>query len=224
LARRKGKFEEADGGTIFLDEIGEMDINLQAKLLRVIQERELNRIGGNESVKFDVRILVATHKKLAEEVKNGNFREDLYYRLQGIPVELPPLRDRDKDILLIAKHLLSSFAKENNLGKVSISREAQTKLLKYGYPGNVRELKSVIELAAVMCDNNEIQEEDITFNSLEKEGQFLMDEMTLREYTFKIIRHFLNKHDNNVLLVASKLDIGKSSIYRYLKEMEDEGL
>jgi DNA-binding NtrC family response regulator len=224
IARRKGKFEEADGGTIFLDEIGEMDINLQAKLLRVIQERELNRIGGNESVKFDVRILVATHKNLAEEVKNGKFREDLFYRLQGIPLELPPLRDRDKDILLIAKHLLTTFAKENNLGKVSINREAQTKLLKYGYPGNVRELKSVIELAAVMCDDNEIQEADITFNSLEKEGQFLMDQMTLREYTFKIIRHFLNKNENNVLLVASKLDIGKSSIYRYLKEMEDEGI
>ncbi|WP_323756544.1 sigma-54 dependent transcriptional regulator [Roseivirga sp.] len=224
MARRKGKFEEADGGTIFLDEIGEMDINLQAKLLRVIQERELNRVGGNEAVKFDVRILVATHKNLAEEAKKGTFREDLYYRLLGIPIELPPLRDRDKDILLIAHHLLANFAKENGLGKVNLSKAAQTKLLKYGYPGNVRELKSVIELAAVMCDNNQIEEEDITFNSLAKEGQFLMDEMTLKDYTFKIIRHFLDKHDNNVLLVASKLDIGKSSIYRYLKEMEDEDL
>ncbi|MFT6215589.1 MAG: transcriptional regulator with GAF, ATPase, and Fis domain [Roseivirga sp.] len=130
IARRKGKFEEADGGTLFLDEIGGMDINLQAKLLSVIQERELNRVGGNESVQFDARSLVATHKNLAEEVKNGNLSEDLYYLLQGIPLQIPPLRDRDKDILLIAKHLLSTFAKENNLGKMTISREAKHKLLK----------------------------------------------------------------------------------------------
>lgn len=221
MARRKGKFEEANGGTIFLDEIGEMDINLQAKLLRVIQERELTRIGGNETVKFDVRVLVATHKNLAEEVKNGNFREDLYYRLLGIPIELPPLRERGNDVLLIARHLLSAFAKDNDLGKISLTKDAQAKLLKYGFPGNVRELKSTIELAAVMCDNNVIEAEDITFNTLEKEGQFLMNEMSLKEYTFKIIRHYLEKHDNNVLLVAKKLDIGKSSIYRYLKEMEE---
>lgn len=221
LARRKGKFEEANGGTLFLDEIGEMDINLQAKLLRALQEREITRVGGNEVVKFETRVIVATHRNLAEEVKNGNFREDLYYRLLGIPIELPPLRDRGKDILLIANHFLSAFAKENKLGKIRLSKEAQTKLLKYTFPGNVRELKSVIELAAVMCDENQIEEEDITFNSLQKEGQFLMEEMTLRDYTFKIIRHFLDKYDNNVLKVADKLDIGKSSIYRYLKEMEE---
>lgn len=222
VARRKGKFEEANGGTIFLDEIGEMDINLQAKLLRVLQERELNRVGGNEVVKFDVRVICATHRKLADEVKEGNFREDLYYRLLGIPIELPPLRDRDKDVILIANHLLQQFAKENQLGKIKLSKEAQNKLISYPFPGNVRELKSVIELAAVMSDDNVIEAEDITFNSLQKEGQFLLEEMTLRDYTFKIIRHFLDKYDENVLLVAKKLDIGKSSIYRYLKEMEND--
>jgi len=221
LARRKGKFEEADGGTLFLDEIGEMDINLQAKLLRVLQERELTRVGGNEVVKFDVRVIVATHRDLAEEVKQGNFREDLYYRLLGIPIELPPLRERGQDVILIAKHLLRQFAKENKLGAVKMSKEAQNKLISYPFPGNVRELKSVVELAAVMCEENEIEAEDITFNSLQKEGQFLFEEMTLRDYTFKIIRHFLDKYDNNVLLVAKKLGIGKSSIYRYLKEMEE---
>lgn len=221
MARRKGKFEEADGGTIFLDEIGEMDINLQAKLLRVLQERELNRIGGNEVVKFEVRVIVATHRNLAEEVKAGNFREDLYYRLLGIPIELPPLRERGQDIILIAKHLLNQFAKENKMGSIKMSKEAQNKLLAYPFPGNVRELKSVVELAAVMSEDNMINEEDITFNSLQKEGQFLFEELSLRDYTFKIIRHFLDKYDNNVLLVAKKLDIGKSSIYRYLKEMEE---
>ncbi|OEK04332.1 sigma-54-dependent transcriptional regulator [Roseivirga misakiensis] len=222
LARRKGKFEEANGGTIFLDEIGEMDINLQAKLLRALQEREVTRIGGNEVVKFETRVIVATHRNLAEEVKAGNFREDLYYRLLGIQVELPPLRDRGKDILLIAEHFLNTFAKENKLSKIKISKEAQNKLLNYPFPGNVRELKSIIELAAVMCDDHSIEEEDITFNALQKEGQFLLEEMTLRDYTFKIIKHFLDKYDNNVLKVADKLDIGKSSIYRYLKEMEEE--
>lgn len=221
LARRKGKFEEANQGTIFLDEIGEMDINLQAKLLRALQEREVTRIGGNEVVKFETRVIVATHRNLAEEVKSGNFREDLYYRLLGIPVELPPLRDRGKDILLIADHFLSEFAKENKMGEISINKEAQNKLLNYVFPGNVRELKSIVELAAVMCDDNQIEVEDITFNTLQKEGQFLFEEMSLRDYTFKIIRHFLEKYDNNVLKVAEKLDIGKSSIYRYLKEMEE---
>lgn len=223
LARRKGKFEEANGGTIFLDEIGEMDINIQAKLLRVLQERELTRIRGNEVVKFDVRVLVATHKNLAEEVEAGNFREDLYYRLLGIPIELPPLRDRDNDILLIANFFLKEFAKENKLGNVRMSKEAQSKLLSYTFPGNVRELKSIIDLAAVMCEDNLIEEEDITFNSLKKENELLFQEMSLRDYNFKIIRHYLNKYDDNVLKVADKLDIGKSSIYRYLKEMEEEG-
>ena len=223
LARRKGKFEEAHGGTIFLDEIGEMDINLQAKLLRVLQERELTRIGGNEVVKFDVRVIVATHRKLNEEVEKGNFREDLYYRLLGIPIELPPLRDRDNDILLIANFFLKEFSRENKLGSIKLSNSAQKKLLSYGFPGNVRELKSIIDLAAVMCENGVIEEDDITFNSLKKENELLYQEMSLRDYNFKIIRHFLDKYDNIVLKVADKLDIGKSSIYRYLKEMKEEG-
>lgn len=221
IARRKGKFEEADGGTIFLDEIGEMDISLQAKLLRVLQEHELTRIGGNDIIKFDVRVLVATHRNLAEEVKKENFREDLYYRLLGIPIELPPLRDRDKDILLIAQHFLNAFSKENNLGKIKLSADAQAKLAKYPWPGNIRELKSVIELAAVMSEEGLIEAEDVNLNHLQKDGQFLLAEMTLKDYTFQIIRHYLKKYDDNVLKVAEKLDIGKSSIYRYLKEMEE---
>lgn len=221
MTRRKGKFEEADGGTIFLDEIGEMDINLQAKLLRVIQERELSRIGGNDVIKFDVRILVATHRNLAEEVKNGNFREDLYYRLLGIPIELPPLRDRDKDVLLISQHFLNEFSKENKMGKIKCTPEAQEKICKHPWPGNIRELKSVMELAAVMADDGTIEASDINLHHLQRDGQFMLEEMTLREYTFRIIRFYLEKYDDNVLKVAEKLDIGKSSIYRYLKEMEE---
>jgi len=222
ITRRIGKFEEAHGGTIFLDEIGEMELNLQAKILRVIQEKELVRIGGNDVIKLDVRILVATHKNLAEEVKSGNFREDLYYRLLGLPVTLPPLRDRDNDVIILAKYFLEEFSKENNLKRLTLSNTAQEKLLKYHYPGNVRELKSIIDLAAVMTNGNEILDEDINFNSLQREDNFTFEELTLREYTFKIIRHFLEKYDDNVLMVAKKLDIGKSSIYRYIKEMEEE--
>jgi len=221
VTRRIGKFEEAQGGTIFLDEIGEMDLSLQAKLLRVLQEKELTRIGGNQIIKLDVRVIVATHRNLAEEVKIGNFREDLYYRLLGLPIHLPPLRERGNDILIIAKHLLNEFCIENKLPRVLISGEAQEKLLKYSFPGNVRELKSIIELAAVMANESEIVPDDIRFNSVTKEDGLVYEEMTLREYTFKIIRHFLNKYDDNVLLVAKKLDIGKSTIYRYLKEMEE---
>ncbi|TRX51420.1 sigma-54-dependent Fis family transcriptional regulator [Fulvivirga sp. M361] len=220
--RRIGKFEEAEGGSIFLDEIGEMDLSLQAKLLRVLQERELTRVGGNEIIKLDIRLIVATHRDLAEEVKAGNFREDLYYRLLGLPVHLPPLRDRDKDIIVLAKYFLKEFSKDNDLPSLVLSVEAQEKLMTYPFPGNVRELKSIIELSAVMANGHEVLAEDISFNSVSKETNFLFEEMTLRDYTFKIIRYYLDKYDDNVLKVADKLDIGKSTIYRYLKEMEEE--
>jgi DNA-binding NtrC family response regulator len=224
ITRRIGKFEEAEGGTIFLDEIGEMDPNLQAKLLRVLQEREVTRIGGNQVIKLDVRIIAATHKDLAEEVKTGRFREDLYYRLLGLPVQLPPLRERGTDVILIAKHFLDQFTKENQMQRFKIGQEAQEKLMQYPFPGNIRELKSVIELAAVMATEEVIKPQDITFNSTTRLESFLYQEMTMQEYMYRIIRHFLDKYDNNVLEVAKKLDIGKSSLYRYLKEMESAGI
>lgn len=224
ITRRIGKFEEAEGGSIFLDEIGEMDPNLQAKLLRVLQEREVTRIGGNQVIKLDVRIIAATHKDLAEEVKAGRFREDLYYRLLGLPIQLPPLRDRSNDVILIAKHFLDQFTKENQMPRFKISPEAQEKLMQYPFPGNIRELKSVIELAAVMATDNEIKPQDISFNSSTRIESFLYQEMPMQEYMYRIIRHFLNKYDNNVLEVAKRLDIGKSSLYRYLKEMEAAGI
>lgn len=224
LTRRIGKFEEAEGGTIFLDEIGEMDLALQSKLLRVLQEKELTRIGSNQVIKLDVRVIVATHRNLHEEVVAGRFREDLFYRLLGLPIQLPPLRDRGQDILILAKHFLDQFAKDNGMNRFKITPEAQDKLLNYHYPGNVRELKSVIELSAVMADENEIQAKDITFNTILAEDNFMLKEMTLQEYTYRIIRSYLNKYDDNVVEVAKKLDIGKSSIYRYLKEMEAAGI
>jgi DNA-binding NtrC family response regulator len=224
MSRRIGKFEEAEGGTIFLDEIGEMDPSLQAKMLRVLQEREVTRIGGNQVVKLDVRIISATHRDLAEEVKTGRFREDLYYRLIGLPIHLPPLRERANDVILVAKHFLDQFTKENQLAKFKISEDAQHKLMEYPFPGNIRELKSIIELAAVMAEGNELTAQDISFNTTTRAESFLYQEMTMEQYMFRIIRHFLNKYDNNVLEVAKRLDIGKSSLYRYLKDMEQAGI
>ena len=143
-----------------------MEIGLQSKLLRVLQEKEISRVGGNQLIKLDVRILVATHRNLSEEVKKGKFREDLYYRLLGLPIHLPPLREREQDILLLAKHFLDQFTKENQLKKFKLAQEAQEKLLQFSYPGNVRELKSIVELAAVMADNGEIKATDMTPGSV----------------------------------------------------------
>jgi DNA-binding NtrC family response regulator len=221
--RKIGKFEQANKGTLFLDEVAEMDISLQAKLLRALQEREVNRIGGDKPIKFDARIIVATHKNLAEEVNSGKFREDLYYRLLGLPLELPPLRDRGNDIVLLAKSFLDAFVKQNKMPKMDISKKAKQRLLEYSYPGNVRELKAVIELSSVMAASTTIDIDDIHFNSPKKTEAFLTEETTLKAYTSKIIHHFLKKYDDNVLLVAKKLDIGKSTIYRMLKE-EKEGI
>lgn len=219
--RRIGKFEQAHKGTLFLDEIGDMDLNMQVKLLRALQEKEIVRIGGNKTVKTDCRIIVATHRNLLEEVKAGKFREDLYYRLFGLPIELPPLRDRGNDILLLAKHFLKSFCRENELPELSFSTGAQKKLLAYNYPGNVRELKSVVELAAVMAYDSEITEDEITFGTNDALPDILTQEMTLREYNHRIIDLYLKKYDNDIKMVATKLDIGQSTIYRMLKEMKE---
>lgn len=224
-SRRIGKFEEAEGGTIFLDEIGEMDLNLQSKLLRVLQEKELSRIGGNQVIKLDVRVIVATHRNLQEEVRAGRFREDLFYRLLGLPIHLPPMRERGQDILMLSKFFIDQFIKDNGLkNTITLTPSAQEKLMQYSFPGNVRELKSIIELAAVMSSENQITAEDISFTTPIREDALLLKEMTLQEYTYRIIRTYLDKYDNNVLDVARRLDIGKSSIYRYLKEMESKGI
>jgi two-component system, NtrC family, response regulator AtoC len=219
LTRKTGKFEEANGGTIFLDEIAELDLNLQSKLLRVLQEREIERVGGNEIIKLDVRLLVATHKNLQEEVDNGNFREDLYYRIVGLPIALPPLRERGSDILVLAKYFTDLFAKENKMSALSLTHDAKEKLMKYHFPGNVRELKSMIDLSAVMCDGKEIKAEDINYTSTKANKAFMLEEKTLNEYNIDIIKFFLKKYDD-IGLVADKLAIGKSTLYKMIKRGE----
>lgn len=217
--RRIGKFEEANGGTLFLDEIAEMDFSLQAKLLRALQEREITRIGSNTPVKTDCRIIIATNKDLLEEIRKGTFRQDLYYRLYGLPIELPPLRDRGNDVIILAKHFIGEFCNENKMTVKTLTADASARLLSYSFPGNIRELKSVIELAVTLADQNEITADHIILNK----GQNLFDtilneELSLREYDLRIVRKFLEKYNNNVRLVAEKLDIGVATIYRMLKE------
>ncbi len=220
--RRIGKFEEANGGTLFLDEIGEMDVSLQAKLLRTLQEKEIVRVGSNKSIKTDCRIIVATNKNLQEEVMKGNFRQDLYYRLFGLSINLPPLRERGNDIIILSKHFISEFCKENNLLPKSLSNDAADKLLAYSFPGNIRELKSVIELAITLSDHDEITSENIALGNEALLSENVFNEMSLREYNIRIVKKYLEKYDNNIKLVADKLDIGVATIYRMLKEDEAE--
>lgn len=215
-----GKFEEAQGGTLFLDEIGELDLSLQSKLLRVIQEREVVRVGGNKPIKIDIRLISATHKNMTQEVKEGRFREDLFFRIVGLPIELPPLRDRNNDVIILAKHFIEEFAKTNKTKPLSLSEATKTKLKGYAWPGNVRELKAVIDLACVMADANEIKGEDLTFYEIGDVKPYSTSEKTLKEFEVEIIEHFLKKYNENVVFVAEKLDIGKSKIYNMIKSGE----
>lgn len=218
--RKIGKFEQAHGGTLFLDEIADLDLNVQAKLLRVIQERELVRVGGIETIPIDVRILTATHKNLASMVGEGKFRQDLYYRLLGLPIEVPPLRQRGNDIILLAKNFVNEFCKENNMPAKTITEETRQVLRTYHYPGNIRELKAVMELACVMANGDKIKPTHLNLNVEENVQNLLSSEKTLEEYGHDIIRHFLIKYNQNVRLVAKKLGIGKSTIYRMLQNKE----
>lgn len=218
-SRHIGKFEQAKGGTLFLDEMGEMDKTLQAKILRALQEREIVRVGGTETIKIDCRIIAATHRDLLSEVKEGNFREDLYFRLFGLTINLPPLRERGKDILLLAKHFISAFCKENGLEEKVLTSEANKKLMGYSYPGNIRELKSVVELAVVMSERDVIQADNISFGTKDIIAELSGEEMTLKEYNQRIVKQYLKTYDDDIKLVAQKLDIGQSTIYRMLKEM-----
>jgi DNA-binding NtrC family response regulator len=219
LQQRIGKFEEANGGTIFLDEIGELGLNLQVKLLRVLQEGEVVRVGGNKPIKVNARIITATHKNLVDEVHKGTFRQDLYYRLIGLPVELPPLRDRGNDIIILANFFLKKFAKKNKTAS-TFTKEAKKKLMQYHYPGNVRELKAVIELSAVMSEGSSVEDTDITFNAINSADDLLIQEDTLKGYTQKIMQHYLDRNNYSVIKVAEKLDIGKSTIYQMIKNGE----
>ncbi|HKG08861.1 MAG TPA: sigma-54 dependent transcriptional regulator [Pedobacter sp.] len=158
MDRRIGKFEQAQGGTIFLDEIGELALDLQSKLLRVLQEKEIERIGGTGTIKIDVRFVAATNRNLEKEVAEGRFRMDLFYRLNVFPIELPPLRERKEDILLLAEHFRNYYSKRNNRPVTSISERATESLMRYSWPGNIRELEHMIERCVLLCKGETIQD------------------------------------------------------------------
>ena len=157
VGRREGRFKQADGGTLFLDEISEISAGTQVKLLRFLQERAFERVGGNETLKVDVRVIAATNKKLEEEIKKGTFREDLFYRLNVVAIELPPLRERKADVPALASFFLRRYAAENGRAIDEIAPEALSRLTSYAWPGNVRELENVIERAVVLCEGNRIE-------------------------------------------------------------------
>ena len=163
-SKRIGKFEEANDGTIFLDEIGEMDIHMQTKLLRVLQESKITRLGSNKEIPLNVRIIAATNKNLAQRVKDGKMREDLYYRLQGFLIHLPPLRERDNDILLLAKSMLRSFCDSNRIPLKSFSSESLKMMMQHPWSGNVRELKAFVERAVLISDHDIIEDDDLIFS------------------------------------------------------------
>lgn len=163
-SKRIGKFEEANEGTIFLDEIGEMDVNLQTKLLRVLQESKITRLGSNKEIPLNVRVIAATNKNLAQRVKDGKMREDLYYRLQGFLIHLPPLRDRGNDTLILAKTILKQFCDSNRMPVKSFSSDSLKDMMKHPWSGNVRELKAFIERAVLISDGEVIETEDLIFS------------------------------------------------------------
>lgn len=173
LHTRAGRFEMADGGTIFLDEIGEMELSLQVKILRVLQEKEIERVGGRGAKKVDVRIVAATNRDLEAEVNAGRFREDLFYRLNVIPLHLPPLRERDGDIAILSDYFISSFSKKNGRKKLSFSPEVRRVFEYYKWPGNVRELENIMERLTILCDSSVVQLDDLPSKILEEVGDVM---------------------------------------------------
>ncbi len=170
IRTRAGRFELADGGTVFLDEIGEMDLSLQVKILRVLQEREFERVGGTKTFKANVRVIAATNRDLEQEVARGNFREDLFYRLNVIPVNLPPLRERQEDIPLLANYFLQKFCRTQERCIMRLAAETQNILLSYSWPGNVRELENFMERLSILCDEDIITPTDLPDKILKETG------------------------------------------------------
>ncbi len=222
-SQKKGRFELADGGTIFLDEIGEIDMSTQVKILRVLQEREFERVGGEKTIRVDVRLIAATNRDLASEVKKGNFREDLFYRLNVVHIEVPPLRERKEDIELLTINFLDEFNKEDGRKIEGISPQARRALLNYDWPGNIRELKNCIESSVVLAKGNIIQLEDLPPQVTQKEGEAKSSitinlPTTMEEAEKKIILSTIEYCAGNKSRASELLDIGRKTLHRKLNE------
>ncbi len=229
-AQRRGKFELADGATIFLDEVGDMSLKTQAKVLRVLQEQTFERVGGSESLTVDVRVIAASNKDLLEEIRRGAFREDLYYRLSVIPFEVPPLRERQEDIPILARYFLQSFCQEHGKPEQDLSPEAMQLLVDYHWPGNVRELRNVIERMVIMVAAKTIQPLDL-LPSLRRDGPrrevWPTPDGTLREARSRFEREFilrrLEENQWNVTRTAERLGIERSNLHRKMRAYGIEG-
>ncbi len=217
----KGKFELAEGGTIFLDEIGEINQNVQVKLLRVLQEKKFERVGGEDTIEVDVRVISATNKKLEDEVVARRFREDLYFRLKGIEITVPPLRERKDDIPLLLNNFLLKYNKENNKNIRGFSNAAKNILFNYDWPGNIRELQHCVESAVVMASSDEIQPEDLTIelkNKKEESEIIVPYGISLDEAEKIIILENLEANKGNKSKTADILKIGRKTLHRKLNE------
>jgi len=226
-SRKIGKLELADNGTLFLDEIGDMSLNTQAKILRVIQEGTFERVGGNKTIKIDTRIIAATHKDLEAMVKDGSFREDLFYRLNVIPINIPPLRERPTDIVDLAKYFLSYFASELNMPPKTMNAQCFNLLKRYSFPGNVRELKNLIERLYILITDEKILPDDISLH-LPETGTKSQSGVKISAETFKearieferqFLKEQLDKMDWHISTVAEKLGIHQPNLSRKIKDL-----
>ena len=234
MADKKGVFEEAQGGTCFLDEIGGISPNLQARLLRVLQEHEIRRVGGKDWLPIDVRVVAATNYNLTDAVKSGQFRQDLYFRLNVVAIELPPLRQRKEDIPLLAQHFLKHYSEDNGKTISTISDKAMDLLCSYSWPGNIRELENAIEQAVALSYQPVLTPEDLprdvrdqaalTFRSeASRDGQFMLaDTPSLEEVKKRYVLHVLERTQGNVSATARILNVDRRSLYRMLARYKIE--
>jgi len=225
--RRIGRFEQANGGTIFLDEIGEIDPSTQVKLLRVLGERTFERLGSNKTIKVDVRVIAATNKDLGQLVREGKFRDDLYYRLRVVEIWLPPLRERKEDIPLLATHFLKEISKQYGKPVKEFTPEAMQALLDYDWPANVRELRNAVESAIALCRGDRITLKDLpphvrgakpgVFHASSADSIFQQGNLTLREAEKQLIIRALNETKGNRTLAAKKIGISRRTLHRKLQ-------
>ena len=218
---RTGRFELANGGTLFLDEIGNLSMPLQSKLLTALQNREITRVGANQVISVDIRLVCATNMPVHDMVTENTFRQDLLYRINTVEINLPPLRERQEDIPLLADHFLVKYAKKYRKNVVGLSEDARLKLRKYNWPGNIRELQHAIERATIMSDNSQLEAEDFFFLSENRAGssqEVQSDNLNLDEVERSIIQKAINIHDGNISKAAKELGLTRASLYRRLEK------
>ncbi|WP_288684932.1 sigma-54 dependent transcriptional regulator [uncultured Brachyspira sp.] len=220
IDKKIGRFEAANKGTIFLDEIGEINQVVQVKLLRVLEERVIERVGSNTPISVDIRVIAATNKKLFEEIKEGRFREDLYYRLNVIKIEMPPLRERREDIPLLIDNFIKEFSQVHNIEITNVDKKVYKLLSSLQWEGNVRELRNTVETMVVMSKDGKIDQSNIpNWVLTSSTDDFIIDkEMTLEELEKKYINHLLSKNNFNKAQVAKILGIERATLYRKLKD------